>query len=151
MKRLQVRLGLTRTTKPRYASEPDFIKQVQKQVKALTSDLEYIFSQFEDITPEVTIEALRPTFEKAKHYTPKDTNALVNSAYLEVVGSGSNKKVEIGFAKGGHPRYAVYVHEMVHQKHAEPTRAKFLQTAIDEDIFQIIDRVAEGYRRFMGA
>lgn len=149
-RKLNVRLGLERVKKPLYASEPDFVSQMNAQVKALTNDLDYIFQQFEDVTPEVTKDAMEPTFEKSKVYCPKDTHALVDSGYLEIVAFRGRPRVEIGYAKGGVPRYAVYVHEMTELSHEAPTRSKWLEAAINEDMFSIIDRVASGYKRFMG-
>lgn len=147
-RKLDVRVGLTRVSRPIWASEPDFVSAMNAAVGTLMSDLGYILDQFEDVTPDVTVEALQPTFEKAKKYTPKDTMALVDSAYLEVVTKRGNPLVEMGFAKGGKPRYAAYVHEMTTNKHAAPTRSKFLEAAVNEDMFDIIDRVADGYSRF---
>lgn len=148
--KLNLRMGLERVSKPIYASEPDFVQQMNAQVKALRDDLDYIFQQFEDVTPEITKEALQPTFDKSQVYVPKDTMALHDSGYLEIVSFRGNPKVEMGYAKGGVPRYAVYVHEMTELRHAPPTRSKFLEAAINEDMFDIIDRVSEGYKRFMG-
>lgn len=144
-------MGLTRLSKPRYASEPGFVDAVNRQMKTIRDDLEYIFEQFEDATPEIMLEAMRPTFEKSQRYVPKDTMALHDSGYLEIAKRGKNSRVEIGYAKGGNPRYAPYVHEMLSHKHAAPTRAKFLSSAVDEDLYEIIDRLADGYKRFMGA
>ena len=148
--KLNLRLGLERVSKAVYASEPDFVRQMNAQVKALRDDLDYILQQFEGITPEITKEALQPTFEKSQKYVPKDTMELHDSGYLEIVSFRGNPKLEMGYAKGGSPRYAAYVHEMTENKHESPTRAKFLESAINEDMFTIIDRVAAGYQRFMG-
>lgn len=149
-RKLELRSGLTKVSKPIWASEPDFVTQMNAQLKALIEDLGYIFDQFEDVTPDITVEAMRPTFEKSQRYTPKDTMALVNSGYLEVVTKRGSPLVEMGYAKGGVPRYAPYVHEMTELKHDAPTRSKFLEAAINEDMFDIIDRVADGYSRFAG-
>lgn len=148
--RLNVRLGLQSVKKPQYATEVDYVAQVKKQMQVLQGDLEYVISQFEDATPEIIIEALRPTLELAKKYTPKLTGELVNSAYLESVGFRGGQRVELGYAKGGSPRYAALVHEQVEVKHQSPTRSKFLEAAVNEDIGNVIDRLAGGYRRFMG-
>lgn len=148
--RMSVKMGLTKVSKPMYASEPDFVQQMNAQVKALKDDLEYIMEQFENVTPEIAKESLEPTLALAKTYTPHKTGALRDSGYVEIVGFRGQPRVEIGFAKGGNPRYAVLVHEMVEVPHAAPTRSKFLEAAVNEDVDNIIDRVADGYRRFMG-
>jgi hypothetical protein len=151
MKQLQVRLGMERMRKPKYASEPGYLAQVKKMTKALEEDLEYIFEQFEDVTPDIAYEAMKPTFDKSQVYVPRESGDLARSGYLEVIERGKRPRVEIGYGKGGLPRYAPYVHEMTHIPHQHPTSAKFLERAINEDLFDIIDRVAEGYRRFMRA
>lgn len=147
--KLKLRMGLERVKKPLYASQSDFVSLVNAQMKAVQNDLEYIMEQFEDVTPEITLEALRPTFELSQLYVPKDTMALHDSGYLEIVSFRGNPKVEIGYAKGGKPEYAPYVHEMTTYHHKSPTSAKFLERAVNEDIGNIIDRVYYGYQRFM--
>lgn len=147
--KLKLKMGLTSVRTPRWPSEPGFVSAMNAQIKELMQELESIIGQFEDVTPEIAKEALEPTFEKSKVYCPKDTHALVNSGYLEVISKGKRPYVEMGYAKGGNPRYGVYVHEMVEQPHAHPTRSKFLQAAISEDIGLLKARIEDGYREFM--
>lgn len=148
--RLQLKMGLTKVRVPQYASEPGFVSAVNAQMKVLTEELKDIFDQIEGASAEITKEALEPTFEKSKYYCPKDTEALVNSAYLEVNTFRGKPQVEMGYGRGGTPRYAPYVHEMTTYQHAFPTRSKFLEAAIDEDMAVLPTRLADGYRRFMG-
>lgn len=148
--RLKLKMGLTRVSKPIYASEPGFVQKVNRQMDALKDDLQYIMDQFADVTPDVVLEALQPTFEKSQVYVPKKTGDLKESGYLEVTSrSRSAPSVEMGYGRGGDPRYAVYVHELTTYHHEAPTRAKFLEAAINEDTYQIIDRIFAGYSRFM--
>lgn len=90
--------------------------------------------------------ALGPTLTLAKRYCPKDTKALVNSGYLEITSRGAGGTVEIGFGKGGVPHYALIVHEMLEYKHKAPTRAKFLQIAMQETRHSILARIAAQMR-----
>ncbi len=147
--RLKLRMGLERVKAPIYASQPGFVSKVNEAMNQLRLDLEYIFDQFEEVTPEIMLDVLKPTFEKSKVYCPKKTNELVESAYLEVVQFRGKSKVEMGYAKGGKPNYAAYVHEIVQYKHEAPTQAKFLERAINEDIGSMIDKLAAEYREFM--
>lgn len=149
-RKLNVRLGLERLAKPRWPSEPRYVAMMNAQVRALTADLDYIFQQFKDVTPELIKEAMQPIFDRSQYYCPVDTQALKNSGYLEITEFRGRPRVEIGYARGGFPRYAPYVHEMTHLSHKAPTRAKFLQAAVDEELFGTIDRIAAGYKRFMG-
>lgn len=148
-KRLKIVGGLERLRSPRYPSESEFVDAMNAQVKALTDDLIGIMEQVGDVTPEICLEALEPTFEKSKVYCPKDTHDLVNSGYLEIVKRGKQPYVEMGYAKGGKPRYAPYVHEMLNYRHEAPTRAKWLQHAVQEDFGQIQTLLSQGYAEFL--
>lgn len=148
--RLKVGKVSVRTTG--YPSEPGFVRQVNQGMKAIQKDLDYIFAQFEGVTPEILMEALQPTFLKTQERVPQQTGKLKRSGYLEIVTRSSGKvEVELGYAKGGNPDYAVYVHEMQGIPHAPPTSAKFVEQPINEDLGDIIDRIDRGYRQFMGA
>lgn len=147
-KQLKLVMGLQSVRAPRYTSESDYVKLVNAQMKEVMDDLQGILTQFEDATPEIVVEALEPTFEKSKAYCPKDTHALVNSGYLEIISTGKKPYVEMGYAKGGKPRYAPYVHE-IPNKHAAPTRWKWLQAAIEEDMGQIASRIGSLYAKFL--
>lgn len=147
-KRIKLGLGLQRVTSPRYPSEPGYVQQMNAQVKALTDELLSIIDQFEEVTEDIMLEVLEPTFEKAKYYTPVDTRELVESAYLEKASFRGKPRVEMGFARGGFPRYAVYVHEIPEYRHEAPTRYKFLEQALKEDLSSILARLASSYRGF---
>lgn len=149
-RKLHVKMGMSRMRVPQFASEPRFLRDVQKMVKTLEDEFEYIFDQFEDVTPDIVYDALKPTFDKSQVYVPHLTGQLKDSGYLEVTQRGKHPYVEIGYGKGGKPRYAPVVHELP-TFHEHPTRSKFLEAAVNEDLFDVYDRVAEGYRRFMGA
>lgn len=148
-KRLKMVMGLQSVKSPRFTSEAGFVEAMNAQVKDITDSIVDILNQFEDATPEVVMDALEPTFEKSKLYCPKDTHELVESGYLEVVKRGKSPYVEMGYAKGGKPRYAVYVHEMTGYKHEAPTRSKWLQHAVQEDLGSISSRLSAGYAAFM--
>lgn len=110
---------------------------VRRQMALIVEDYERLIHYIEDVTPEVIFDALEPTFEKSKEYCPKDTGDLVKSGYLEIV----DGRVEIGYGRGGNPSYAVTVHENLEWRHKAPTRAKWLQVALDEDEQQIQNRI----------
>lgn len=131
---------------PGYPNEARWTKSVREQTKSMEDALVKILKSFEEVSEEVIIEALKPTMEKAKTYTPKDTGALVNSAYLEKVMFRGKPKVEFGFARGGVPPYATEVHENLAFQHAVPTQAKFLEVAVQEDLVNIYRRLAYYYK-----
>lgn len=149
-RRLKLTMGVERMRKPRYASEADFVEQVNAQMQAVKDELLSVFDQISDVTPDIMYNALEPTFDKSQEYVPVDKGPLKASGYLEVTGTGKSARVEMGYAKGGNPPYAVYVHEMTGFHHEHPTRAKFLQSAIQEDYDDLIGRLSMQYGEFMG-
>lgn len=146
---VNINIGKIRSVSPMYPSEPGYIAQMQAQSRAMTDTLLEILTGFVDISPDIMLDALQPTYELAAKYTPKDTLALVNSEYLEVTSFRGKPRVELGFARGGEPFYAMYVHEIVEYHHEAPTRSKFLQAAMMEDLDGIYERLGEGYKAFM--
>lgn len=133
---------------PKYPSETGFVESINEQLRELEEILKSVISQVENASPEIMIYALEPTFTKTQYYCPKDTHALVNSGYLEITSSRGNPRVELGYAKGGRPPYAAYVHERLDIMHKHPTRAKWVQSAMFEDLIQIQDRLRSAYGDF---
>ncbi len=145
-RQIKVVSGLQRIKKPLYPSEAGYVASMQAQCRELEQALQNVFDQIEDISEDVMLDALQPTLELAKYYTPYKTGELRNSGYLEGTSSVSHPRVEIGFGFGGNPRYTVFVHEMVQVPHVAPTQAKFLQKAVLEDLPNIYDRLVAGYQ-----
>jgi hypothetical protein len=141
-------VGKIRSTGAKYPWEPGYIKSIRTQLDDLQKAMKAIVASFENTTPEICMEALRPTFEKSKVYCPKDTGLLVSSAYLEIAGFRGQRRVEMGYARGGNPHYAVVVHENLEMKHKSPTRAKWLEVAVAEDLIDIMEGIAEGMAKF---
>lgn len=124
-----------------------------RQTKADMQDIVDGFKDFiahmENYSPDVLLEALEPTLELSWEYCPVDSGDLIASSYLEVVDFRGGGRVEMGYARGGKPSYAVYVHEMPYS-HEPPTSSKFLQRALDEDYYQILQRLVKGYKTVSG-
>jgi hypothetical protein len=147
---VRLKMGKVNVRTTGYPSEKSFVSQVNKGMRDIQKNLEWVIDQFENVTPEIMKDALQPIFDKSQEYVPKRTRALMNSGYLEVTEKGQRPYVELGYAKGGKPGYAAYVHENIEMPHAQPTRSKFLEAAINEEIGTAIDRIEAGYRNFMG-
>jgi hypothetical protein len=101
--------------------------------------------------------SLIPTFEKSKIYCPKVTLLLVQSGRLKVDyikntnGSGEKKaRVSISYGSKLIPFYAVYVHEILSYNHEAPTRAKFLESAINEDRNSITEYIKQTAKTIIG-
>jgi hypothetical protein len=132
-----------------YPSEAHFQRSVNTQVKEMTAKLTRIMEAFKDASPEIMIAALEPTFQLSQLYVPENTGALKESGYLRETSSRGKPRVEMGYGFGHQPPYAQIVHERTDIAHTYPTRAKYLQDALQEDLWGIQQRLATGYRRFM--
>ena len=62
-RRIKIGVGLQSVRKPIYASEPDFVAQVNRQVKVLEDTLIDIFKQVEDVSEDIILDALEPNFK----------------------------------------------------------------------------------------
>lgn len=124
-------------------------RSVQAAFDSLAQDFRAFCDKLEGFLPEDMTAALDPTLELSKVYCPKLTGALVESAYLETQPFRGGVRAEIGYARNEQPPYAIAVHELPAQ-HEPPTRDKFLQVAIEEDYFNIVQRVADRVRIRIG-
>lgn len=105
----------------------------------------------EVVLPSVMVAALEPTLQLSQVYVPVDTGELKESGYLEEVRRGKGSaRAEIGYGKNGQAPYALYVHEMTDIPHKAPTSAKYLERAIDEDYFAILNRIVKGVKESTG-
>jgi hypothetical protein len=149
---LRLDVGKIRATGNVYPWEPGYIQSVRAQLDDLQSIIHSTFEQFEERAPEIVYNAMEPTFLKARDvYCPTKTGTLRASGYLEIQRFRGQPRVEMGFARGGTPEYAILVHENLNMQHAPPTRAKFLETAIDEDLVDINSRIANGFENWFNA
>lgn len=114
--------------------------QFRESLEAILGNLDDFIAHMDDVSPDILVEALEPIFEKSQEYVPVDTGDLKSSGYLQARGYRGGARAEIGYGRGGHPDYAIFVHEMPYT-HAAPTRAKFLQVAIDEGYSDLLDRI----------
>lgn len=138
------RVRISKTLKPSVAS---YTRSVREQMKQIEKNYSAVINQLRGVTPSVLEEALRPTFDKSQEYVPVDTGDLKASGYLEVKREGKDTRAEMGYGKGGDPNYAAFVHERTDINHQSPTRAKFLQSAIEEDFGLLLDRVKAAFAR----
>lgn len=125
-------------------------RNAQVAFSEITDNFKWYVDQLEGYLPQDLASALEPTKELAEYYCPKDTGALVESSYLAVEKYRGGCRVEFGFARGGIPDYAIYVHEMPF-RHESPTCDKYMQRAIDEDHYNIIQRVTQNLKARAGA
>ena len=135
-------IGSKRTpVTPTAVASAGYAPGMAMQMRQILQSYKAVLDSIDTALPDIMVEALEPTLELAKKYTPKDTHALVNSGYLEKRPGAQGINVNIGFAKGGVPEYAVLVHERVDVYHKPPTRAKFLAAAMNEDQANVYHRL----------
>lgn len=121
-------------------------KDASASMRGIIQNYTKLIRHIESVTPEVLLEALQPTFEKSQEYCPVDTGALKESGYLEIVEYRTRPTVQIGYGFGGIPPYTPQVHENMEWNHEPPTRAKWLQVALEEDSNAIEERIVSGLR-----
>ena len=143
-------VGRKRVTKVVTPAEASYIRNINAQLKQIEQNFADFVEHIDEQTPEILDSALRPTFEKSQRYTPRLTGALVRSGYLETVKTSQGAVAELGYGRGGNPPYTVFVHERLELKHKAPTRAKFLQSALQEDAGRIEKRIVDLTTRAAG-
>lgn len=119
---------------------------VRAQMSSVINNYRKFISQVEEAMPDVLYEALQPTYELSQEYVPYDTGALADSGYLEITNFRGKPRVEIGYGLGGVPPYAVRVHETMEFRHEAPTRAKWLQVALEEDAPNVQKRIVDALK-----
>lgn len=104
-----------------------------------------IIRQLRSVTGEALRQALEPVFEKSHVYVPVDKGNLKASG--RVVISESNAGRISGYIIYGDAsaRYAPIVHERTDLQHKSPTRAKFLQFAMEEEFDNLLATLAMTY------
>lgn len=150
MAKFKARIGRQRLTGTVDPTEASYTRSIREQMRVIEQNVTNFFSSVKSATPTVLKEALQPTFEKSQTYVPVDTGDLKESGYLEVSQKGDLIRAEIGYGKAGDPFYAAYVHERTDVAHAAPTRSKFLQAAVMEDMQKLNRRLVAAYRKETG-
>tara|TARA_Y100000114_G_scaffold153722_1_gene174299 strand:+ start:163 stop:627 length:465 start_codon:yes stop_codon:yes gene_type:complete len=120
-------------------------------MKDVIKNFESFAEHIENETINVLLEAMKPVFDLSQKYVPVDTSKLKNSGYLEVATDRKGMhSIEIGYGKNGQPDYAATVHENLEFRHKAPTRAKFLQGALEELDKETERRIIEGLKQAGG-
>ncbi len=124
-------------------------RKTRESIRRVVENFGKVVKGIREVTPDALRAALEPVLRRSQELVPVDTGALKNSAFLDVDTVGSTIKVGIGYAKGGTPTYAAIVHEDLTAVHMPPTRAKFLETAFNEQSGEIEDRIRDFLENFL--
>ena len=111
---------------PRNPKEFDAQKDFEKINKEFIRWCNHVQRQM----PDVLVDGLNIIFIASQELVPQKTGALKRSGYVTNSRMGTRAYAEIGYAKGGHPTYALVVHEDLTKFHEPPTQAKYLEDAI---------------------
>lgn len=122
----------------------------QSSMADIISRYEALIRRLRGITPTAVRDALTPAFNKSQVYVPKKTGALMASGQLNVFpAEGDTVTGEITYGDD-EAWYAALIHESVWLNHAAPTRAKYLQNAMEEEFDAFLVSVAVDYTMAMG-
>ncbi len=127
-----------------------YTQGIKAQFDQIIANYQQVVNGLVNLTPDILMDALEPTFELSQKYVPVKTGELKASGHLEQDQIGTVTRVLLGYGRHGVPPYAALVHERVDIQHAEPTRAKFLSSALEEDGPNIQRRIVDAYRRLAG-
>lgn len=117
---------------------------------SIVSNYNMLINNLNGATPDIIMNAMQPVFDKSQEYCPVDTSALIASGIVFLETDAQNRpKVTIQYGDED-AWYAALVHESVWLNHAPPTRAKFLQNAMEEEIDQFITSMAVDYAMIVG-
>lgn len=112
---------------------------------------ESLIKNLEGVTPTVLYNALLPVFNRSQVYVPKKTGALMDSGRLDVFPAGPGGKTTASITYGGKDApYAAIVHEGTWMNHAAPTRSKFLQAALEEELDAVMSSLIVDYSIALG-
>ena len=136
-------------------SRADFNKQfttsARQSMSEILKNFSQIISNMKNACPDSLEEAMTPTFDKAQKYCPKKTWALVESGEITSgVNADGSAYCQISFGGGGIVYYAAIVHERTDLHHMLPTRSKYLEAAIGEDLHLMQRRFARSFKRRTG-
>lgn len=110
---------------------------------AIISQYEAFIKQMKGMTPDVLRNAMQPVFDKSQEYVPKKTGELAASGKLTV---GAGPRLEANITYGNATAwYAAVIHEHVWLNHEPPTRAKYLQSAMEEELDSFLVSIAIDY------
>lgn len=118
-----------------------YTRSARASMQAIIRNYRKFVANVEKELPEILFEAMVPTFALSQEYCPKDTGKMRESGYLEITSFRGKPRVEIGYGRGGDPEYTAAVHENMEWRHKAPTRAKWLQIALEESAQEVQARI----------
>jgi hypothetical protein len=122
----------------------------RQEMDGIIQRYEALLRHLQGVTPTVLHNALLPVFNRSQVYVPKKTGKLMDSGNL-YVGTNRAGQTEGSITYGGKDvPYAPIVHEATWLNHVPPTRAKFLQDAMEEQLDAVMSSLIVDYSIAMG-
>ncbi len=148
----QLRLSVGRVNMGRSLSPAmnNYTEIMRDQMKMIQNNMKKVIAHIENVTAESIRFGLQPIFDKSQEYVPIDTGKLKRSGFIEVRKTARGAQAAIGYGRFGRPNYAALVHERLDFRHKSPTRAKFLEAAVNEHIGDFERRVARFIQKNSG-
>jgi hypothetical protein len=147
---IKLSIGQTNIKVADQSSAANLGRELRKAFGQIEDNVVWFCGQVKHFLAEDLYYALLPTFDLSQRYCPILTGELKASGYLEVQDYRSGVRVEMGYARGGLPEYAIHVHELP-AYHESPTSEKFLERALDEDWTNVNQRIVDSVRIRIGA
>ena len=123
-------IGRVRVTRVVSASEAGYIAHMREQSKVIADNMRRAVQHIDNATPDAILFGLEPIYDESQRLVPVDTGRLKRSGFTAARKRAGGATAEIGYGRFGRPFYALFVHERMDVRHAPPTQAKFLETAV---------------------
>ena len=125
------------------------IGTARASMQAVVENYTNLVRRLKTVTPDVVRNALEPVFLKSQEYVPVSSGVLKETGQLRVEQTGDAIEGSITY---GDPRawYAAIVHEYVWLNHEPPTRAKYLQAALEEELDSFMVSLTVDYATALG-
>ncbi len=150
MASLRISVGRQRFSSSMTPAHAGYAASINRQMKNIKANLMQVINKIENASPESLKYAMQPIFRESQRLVPKDTHELERSGFLKVEKTSTGAAAAIGYAKGGDPHYAVYVHERTDLAHAAPTQAKWLEEAVNRKLHLLLPRYVRDVKRRTG-
>lgn len=135
--------------KTRSGSQASFKKSTMQSARRDMADIirkyEDLIKSFESMTPTFLFNAMKPVYNRSQVYVPRKTGKLADSADMRFMLSDEGKPMVALTYGGPDVPYAPIVHEFVWLNHEPPTRAKYLQSALEEELDAFLVSLAVDY------
>lgn len=128
---------------------PEFDVRMQG-LEVLRGGLEDMPADFKRAVSGALFREVNDIFNESQRQVPVEFNTLRSSGTINPpVWTGYRAEASIGYG-GAASEYAIYVHEILENRHAPPTKAKYLEGPALAAMAGMADRLAARVRAAMG-